>query len=116
MWTVLHSLNSGLPRMSQASFLRLMLQSLSSKHLHMVSDPPYENKLAVGAVASIISHLINDNTLPQENIYLQEQMIEWLTNTSSPRAVKDLETRRALIVVLAQNEGKSPFVLSPYAV
>lgn len=83
-----------------------MLQDISQKFLSTIRDKQADPELningkdGVGGVASIISGFVGDNE------YLEAQVIEWLTNTSSAHT---LETRRAMILVLSSKEGKSCF-------
>jgi hypothetical protein len=89
--------------------LELMLDDMSKRFLSTSwdNDKGKDSKLvindkeAVGGVASIISGFIGDSE------YLEAQMIEWLTSTSSSYTAPTLETRRAMVLVLSAREGKS---------
>ncbi|KAF7510899.1 hypothetical protein GJ744_005729 [Endocarpon pusillum] len=108
LWTPLRLLCGYLPRLNQKTVLEIMLQDMSQKFLSTSRDKEDGAKLvingrdAVGGVASIISGFISDNE------YLEAQLIDWLTNTSSAHT---LETRRAMILVLSSKEGKLPILL-----
>lgn len=91
----------------------VMLQDMSKKFLSTIWDKENESKLvingkdAVGGVASIVSGFIGDNE------YLEAQLIEWLTSTSSVSSAHTTETRRAMILVLSTKEGKFCFGSPP---
>ena len=86
--------------------LEVMLHDMSNKFLATQWNEETGLKVllngreAVGGVAAIISGFIGDNE------YLEAQLIDWLTNTSSSYATQTLESRRALILVLSAKEGK----------
>jgi hypothetical protein len=107
LWTPLRLLSSYLPRLNQKTILELILQDMSKKFLSTISDNGYGSKLivnervAVGGVASIISGFIGDDE------YLEGRLVEWLTSTSGSYIANSLETRRAIVLVLAAKEGKS---------
>jgi len=89
--------------------LELMLDDMSKKFLSTSWEKEkgkdsrlvINDKEAVGGVASIISGFIGDSE------YLEAQMIEWLTSTSSSYTAQTLDTRRAMVLVLSAREGKS---------
>ena len=99
-------LRDHLPPLDQAAFLQAMLLDLEKRYLKdnaLAGNDAVAvdgNKEAVGGVASIVARFIKDNN------FLEDRLIEWLTKTSGPYAAKTLETRRTLILVLAQKEGK----------
>jgi hypothetical protein len=109
LWTPLRLLSSYLPRLNQKMVLQLMLDDMSKKFLSTSwekeigkdSKLVINDKEAVGCVASIISGFIGDSE------YLETQMIEWLTSSSSSYTAQTLGTRRAMVLVLATREGKS---------
>jgi hypothetical protein len=84
--------------------LEVMLHDMSKKFLATQWDKENGSKNlvngdeAVGGVASIISGFIGNNE------YLEAQLIEWLTSTSSSYAAQTLESRRALVLVLSAKE------------
>jgi hypothetical protein len=100
-------LSSYLPRLNQKTILEVILQDMSKKILSTISDNGHGSKLsvnervAVGGFASIISGFIGDDE------YLEGQLVEWLTSTSGSYIANNLETRRAIVLVLAAKEGKS---------
>lgn len=106
LWTPLHLLSSYLPRLDQKIVLELMLQDLSRKLLSTRFDKDndisvvVDGKEAIGGVAAIVSGFIGDNE------YLEGQLIDWLTGTSTSYAPQTLQARRAMILILAAKEGK----------
>jgi hypothetical protein len=89
--------------------LELMLDDMSKKFLSTSWEKEkgedrklvINDKEAVGGVASIIAGFIGDSQ------YLEAQMIECLTSTSTSYTAQTLETRRAMVLVLSAREGKS---------
>lgn len=107
LWTPLRLLSNHLPRLHQKMVLEVMLNDASKNFLAFHHTGNGEAELSgqvsktVGGVAAMMAGFIYDND------YLEEQLVEWLSSTSSPFAGTSLETCRAAILFLSAKEGRA---------
>jgi hypothetical protein len=105
LWTPLHLLIKGLPRVDQRSFFYILLRSVSTRYLNangtMGGEVSTFANGSIRGVAALVAGVVKDN------LYLDECLIEWLTASHGDASLLPLGTRRAAMAVLATDEGES---------
>lgn len=104
LWTPLHLLLNGLPRLDQRSFLHSLLRSVSTHHLD--ANGKVDGKASIFAERSIRGVAAVLAGVMKDNLYLEECLSKWLMDTSGEASVLPLGTRRAAVAVFAADESK----------
>ena len=95
---------NGLPRLDQRSFLHILLRSVSIHHLD--ANGRADGKVSafdggsIRGVAAVLAGVVKDN------LYLEECLLRWLTDTGGDASGLPLGARRATIAVFAADESK----------
>ncbi|KAI1618478.1 telomere length regulation protein-domain-containing protein [Exophiala viscosa] len=110
LWTVMHTLLQGLSAYDQKSFFDAILRDLARRYLRIHVDVQEKevllaNTSTVGGVAAMISGLVQSNTV------LRAHLTRWLTATDGEYAGLGLDTRRAVMATVSQDQDQLQTIL-----